>query len=215
MARAPSPLLGFNTNIRHKGKVYHVQTEDSGVGKPHVITHLFADGGRIVDSRKASYAENLSAPNLQELVKKLMQDQHKGMCIALRDGKYDGDAPLAAPAPAATQKRASLPPPAGRVSKAPGASKRASLPPPAAGSARHTSHKAVALDLAALDRAAEARIAESPITRASKRRAKGAEAPARKVPEPAPRTAAKPIRGKTLDDVIRSYLQDEGRKTGR
>ncbi len=46
MAKAPSPLLGYNTNVRHKGRVFHIQTEDSGVLKPLVISHLFADGGR-------------------------------------------------------------------------------------------------------------------------------------------------------------------------
>jgi len=100
MARGPSPLLGYNTNIRHHGKVYHVQTEDSGVSRPHILTHLFADGGRIVASRKTEYAEHLEAPDLQEIVKKLMQTQHKAMCIALRDGAYDED-PVPAPIPEA------------------------------------------------------------------------------------------------------------------
>lgn len=96
MARGPSPQLGYNTNLRHKGKLYHVQTEDSGVAHPHVMTHLFADGGRIVDSRKTGYSEHVGAANLQEIVKKLMQAQHKAMCIALRDGKYDADAAVVA-----------------------------------------------------------------------------------------------------------------------
>lgn len=84
-----APLLGYNTNVRHKGKLYHIQTEDSGVAHPHVITHLFADGGRIVASKKTSYAEHLGSDNLQETVKKLMQAQHKAMFVALRDGHYD------------------------------------------------------------------------------------------------------------------------------
>jgi len=86
-----APLLGYNTNVRHKGKLYHIQTEDSGVGHPHVMTHLFADGGRIVASRKTSYAEHVGADDLQDIVKKLMQSQHKAMFIALRDGIYDDD----------------------------------------------------------------------------------------------------------------------------
>ena len=48
--KAPSPLLGYNNNVRHKGRVFHIQTEDSGVNHPHIITHLFADGGRILKS---------------------------------------------------------------------------------------------------------------------------------------------------------------------
>lgn len=89
MARGPSPLLGYNTNVRHKGKLYHIQTEDSGVNRPHIITHLFADGGRIVASKKTSYTEHVGVDGYQAIVKKLMQDQHKAMFIALRDGVFD------------------------------------------------------------------------------------------------------------------------------
>jgi hypothetical protein len=86
-----APLLGYNTNVRHKGKLYHIQTEDSGIDHPHVITHLFADGGRIVASKKTSYAERVGSEGLADQVKKLMQAQHKAMFIALRDGIYDED----------------------------------------------------------------------------------------------------------------------------
>jgi len=92
-----APLLGYNTNVRHKGRLYHIQTEDSGIGHPHIITHLFADGGRIVGSKKTSYAEQLSAEGLQDIVKKLMQAQHKAMFIALRDGLYDENGPVEIP----------------------------------------------------------------------------------------------------------------------
>jgi hypothetical protein len=92
-----APLLGYNTNVRHKGRLYHIQTEDSGVGHPHIITHLFADGGRIVGSKKTSYAEHLNAEGLQDTVKKLMQAQHKAMFIALRDGHYDETSPAEIP----------------------------------------------------------------------------------------------------------------------
>ncbi|MET0386881.1 MAG: hypothetical protein ABW321_13020, partial [Polyangiales bacterium] len=85
----PSPLVGYNTNVRHKGKLYHIQTEDSGVNHPHVITHLFADGGRIIASRKTGYAEHLGASDLQTIVKRLMQEQHKALFIELRDCVYD------------------------------------------------------------------------------------------------------------------------------
>jgi hypothetical protein len=87
----PSPLLGYNTNVRHKGKLFHIQTEDSGIKHPHVITHLFADGGRIVASRKTTYAELVGREDLRDRVKELMRAQHKAMFIALRDGEYDED----------------------------------------------------------------------------------------------------------------------------
>ena len=50
MSKHFSPLLGYNNNVRHKNRVFHIQTEDSGVKHPHIITHLFMDGGRILKS---------------------------------------------------------------------------------------------------------------------------------------------------------------------
>lgn len=84
-----SPQLGFNNNVRHKGRVFHIQTEDSGIKHPHIITHLFADGGRILKSTKTSYAEFLEDQELPKKVRALMQEQHKAMFIALRAGKFD------------------------------------------------------------------------------------------------------------------------------
>ncbi|MBT8454337.1 MAG: hypothetical protein KJO40_20410 [Deltaproteobacteria bacterium] len=89
MGASPSPLVGYNTNVRHKGKLYHIQTEDSGVKRPHVITQLFADGGRIIASEKTSYQEHVESEGLTEIVKQLMREQHKRVFIGLRDGAYD------------------------------------------------------------------------------------------------------------------------------
>ena len=94
---SPSPLVGYNTNVRHKGKLYHIQTEDSGVKRPHIITQLFADGGRILASEKTTYNEHLEKEDLAQLVKKLMQAQHKKVFIALRDGVYDEDGEVSKP----------------------------------------------------------------------------------------------------------------------
>src|SRR6478735_10511685 len=50
--RARSPVLGYNHNIRHGGRVFHVQTEDSGTGYARLYTHLFFEG-TILSSKKA------------------------------------------------------------------------------------------------------------------------------------------------------------------
>lgn len=81
-------VTGFNHNIKHKGKVYHVQTEDSGVSNPHIITHLFV-GGNILASKKTSYQDIVKAENLPELVKEMMEEQHKEMLRNLIGGTYD------------------------------------------------------------------------------------------------------------------------------
>jgi len=79
---------GFNHNITHAGRVFHVQTEDSGVSNPSITTHLFV-GGNILASRKTSYAELVKAENLHELVRQLMEDQHKQMLRNVVSGVYD------------------------------------------------------------------------------------------------------------------------------
>lgn len=121
MAKPHSPLLGFNNNVRHKGRIFHIQTEDSGIKFPHVITHLFADGGRILKSLKTSYAEHVGSDNLEETVRAMMKDQHKAMFIALRDGEFDSyiDEPQTAPAPRTGPSAASPTPPERKDPKEP------------------------------------------------------------------------------------------------
>src|SRR3974390_2446307 len=84
-----SPLLGYNNNVPHKGKIFHIQTEDSGVKYGHIMTHLFADGGRILKSVKTSYAEYVGNERMGDIVREMMKQQHKAMFIALRGGKFD------------------------------------------------------------------------------------------------------------------------------
>ena len=79
-----SPVLGYNHNVRYRGVVLHVQTEDSGVQNPHVYTHLF-HGGVIITTRKLVY----DASAAQEVVKSLMQAQHKAVLKDLRSGAFE------------------------------------------------------------------------------------------------------------------------------
>ena len=81
-------VVGFNHNIKHKGKMYHIQTEDSGLENPHIITHLFV-GGNILASKKTSYADIVGADNLASVVRELMEEQHKDMLRNLINGVYD------------------------------------------------------------------------------------------------------------------------------
>ncbi len=132
MAKLRSPILGYNHNIRFRGLVFHVQTEDSGVANPHVFTHLF-HGGVILTTRKLVYDPSAS----DDAVKALMQAQHKAVLRDLKRGLFDdkidqylggtegllprgaddgggdaGDAPAAAaPAPAPATADATVPTP--------------------------------------------------------------------------------------------------------
>ncbi|APR78806.1 Hypothetical protein A7982_04153 [Minicystis rosea] len=81
--------LGFNNNVKYKGKLYHVQTEDSGLSQPHIITHLFTDGGRIIKSHKRGYADSVQRDDVALFVRSLMKGQHMEMVQQLRDGRFD------------------------------------------------------------------------------------------------------------------------------
>lgn len=82
-------IPGFNHNIKHKGRVYHIQTEDSGPKNPHVITHVFV-GGNIIASKKTSYADIVDGPEWEKAVRSMMEEQHKQMLRNLVNGMYDG-----------------------------------------------------------------------------------------------------------------------------
>ena len=114
-------VLGFNHNIKHQGRIFHVQTEDSGVDNPHIITHLFV-GGNILATKKTSYADIVNADNLHGIVRELMEEQHKAMLRNLVNGIYDnvesravvaeGTGPAPPPAPPRVAPQAAPPPPA-------------------------------------------------------------------------------------------------------
>lgn len=78
------PLLGYNHNVRHAGRLFHVQTEDSGLSRLYVTTHLFIDG-TILSTTRTQY----TADEPDEVVQKKMQTQHKTMLKRLRDGDFD------------------------------------------------------------------------------------------------------------------------------
>lgn len=108
-------VVGFNHNIKYRGKTYHAQTEDSGADRPQVATHLFL-GGNIIASKRTSYADVCGAENLPDVVRALMEEQHKEVLRNLVHGVYDDSAPRAGPArafgprPAAATRPAPPPP---------------------------------------------------------------------------------------------------------
>jgi hypothetical protein len=83
-------LVGYNTNISYKGNTYHIQTEDSGVKNPVIVTLLYSKGA-ILASKKTSYSHIIKDPEYKDKVKRLMKEQHKGMIKELLAGKYTGE----------------------------------------------------------------------------------------------------------------------------
>ena len=46
-------ITGFNTDIKHNDKVYHIQTEDKGLQNPYIESLVYV-GGEILASKKTS-----------------------------------------------------------------------------------------------------------------------------------------------------------------
>jgi hypothetical protein len=76
-----SPLLGYNHNVSHLARVFHVQSEDSGPATPRLFTHLFHEG-TILASRKTEYEAMLP----DDQVRALMQAQHRQVIKDLAAG---------------------------------------------------------------------------------------------------------------------------------
>ncbi len=96
-------LTGYNTDFSYRGKSFHVQTEDSGIKNPVIVTLLYKEG-KILSSRKVSYADILKADCLDDAVRELMKEQHKQMMKNLKDGKFDDDKEVMAAPESQTEK---------------------------------------------------------------------------------------------------------------
>jgi hypothetical protein len=88
----PAMLPGFNHNLRHRDRVFHVQTEDGGLSAPQLLTQVFIEG-HLIGIEKSSYAE-LLAPGTDPAVRTTrirgrMQEQHKRQMKLLVAGAYD------------------------------------------------------------------------------------------------------------------------------
>lgn len=84
-------ITGFNTDVEHGGRVFHVQTEDRGVKHP-VIESLVYCGGEIIASRRHPYGEDLEAGKLDEAaIQRQVETQHKRLIREVRNGKFDQD----------------------------------------------------------------------------------------------------------------------------
>jgi hypothetical protein len=81
-------ITGANTNVRYRGVIFHVQTEDSGRANPHIISHVY-HGGTILASEKTEYADQVGADDLESVVRGLIEKQHQSMLKRLKSGAFD------------------------------------------------------------------------------------------------------------------------------
>lgn len=90
-------ITGFNTDIRHGDRVFHVQTEDRGTGNP-IVESLVYVGGQILLSKRSPYTDLVvdGKPD-EKAVRQLMDLQHRRIIEAIRRGRFDPTPPGAPP----------------------------------------------------------------------------------------------------------------------
>ena len=89
-------VMGFNTDIKFEGVVYHVQTEplkDAGID-----TTVYTRGA-VIHRLKSSYQDLLDLPDFNdEKLKRRLEDQHRLIIARIRGGEIKPAARQAGPA---------------------------------------------------------------------------------------------------------------------
>lgn len=80
-------IVGYNTDIKYRNEVFHIQTEDKGQGNPLIETLVYLHG-EILLSRRVSYAHLLAAADKNKTIKALMKTQHDQVCAELKGGSF-------------------------------------------------------------------------------------------------------------------------------
>jgi hypothetical protein len=80
-------IQGFNSDIKFKGVIYHVQTQDKGINNPKIETLVYKKGV-ILNSRLISYEDILSSDCLEEVVTEVMTRQHNEAIKEVQEGKF-------------------------------------------------------------------------------------------------------------------------------
>jgi hypothetical protein len=82
-------ITGFNTDVKHKNRVFHIQTEDKGEANPYVESLVYV-GGEILATKRTNYAEVVKGGRDDHAVQDLMEQQHRTMIAAIQRGRFDG-----------------------------------------------------------------------------------------------------------------------------
>jgi len=79
---------GFNTDVAHDGRVYHVQTEDRGKDNP-ILESLVYIGGTVVAKKLTSYSDRLIEGAGEETIASLLKRQHQVIIAAIKAGRIE------------------------------------------------------------------------------------------------------------------------------
>lgn len=82
-------IFGFNTDVKHEGTVYHVQSE-ARENELLLQTQVFVRG-RCIGKRATSYADKAAESGFTDQQKEhILREQHRLVLDSIRDGRLDG-----------------------------------------------------------------------------------------------------------------------------
>ncbi|MBI3652778.1 MAG: hypothetical protein HY231_17280 [Acidobacteria bacterium] len=82
-------ITGFNTDVPHQDRVYHVQTEDRGTKDNPVLESLVYIGGTIIAKKLTPYADKLSQGANEAAIATLLKKQHQVIIAAIKAGRIE------------------------------------------------------------------------------------------------------------------------------
>ena len=81
-------ITGYNTDIRHRETVFHVQTEDKGAANPCVESLVYVKG-QVIANKRTNYADLIADGKGEKAIIALIEHQHRVMIAAIKSGKLD------------------------------------------------------------------------------------------------------------------------------
>jgi hypothetical protein len=81
-------VTGFNTDVEHDGRIYHVQTEDKGTSNP-TIESLVYRGGEILAAVRSSYSDLKTGGFDEAEIARRIEAQHNQVLADVRAGKFE------------------------------------------------------------------------------------------------------------------------------
>lgn len=81
-------MPGYNTDIEHKGMIFHVQTQDRGMSARYVESVVYKSG-KVLASRRTYYTNFLSSPALADKINDITDEQHQAILKDISEGGFD------------------------------------------------------------------------------------------------------------------------------
>ncbi len=86
-------VMGFNTEIKLNDLVYHIQTEPRK--NAGIETTVYVRGA-VIHKLKTSYQDAMKSPGYsEEMVKRMLEDQHRQVIAKIRGGEIKPPSPAA------------------------------------------------------------------------------------------------------------------------